>query len=464
MIWKEQRNKRAKVVTDRPMPGDRAMACCVFTLCIGAQEQVAHHYFVSRNNRKISDSQFQGNILMDMCSANYNPAISAIQFYSAILDGTHILSKVLYKLRACDDVAVMIAMQPKEAHLIRCSFVKSTNVSYIRHIHRFRVWPFTLSVTDDPRALVAKQESIGLEYCRSYACCVDRGHTRKLRTRTGTDPDVHAMRSLGVLSPKSTRLNRRMSNNLDCTTDDIDLRHGRGKKNASKANVWAYVVPKYITQEARSSFADVLAEFGDIGEPLAKSKKPKKRRKHRTSTELSLSGCWTGIQVYHAKKAYAHKLSNAKVHTVSKPYWAVCKAEYCDPEAVSPEEVARCELIASAERAREESLESLKRTIKQQRAELDPDQSSQFIPGDDKCFSLVPWVGGQAGQQYCDVSGVRRNSVQPLNRDRYEDTSTHRNYPSKPHHLANPPATPPQPPPRRQQPNQTEKQLSSPPL
>jgi hypothetical protein len=313
--WHALAGSRIAYVRDRIMVPSKQFGITLQAILVGCQDSLAYKHFAG------------GVTLFDYVSDVKNQCMPALQFYPSLLVGEHAAGKLLAMACGYQHTYQLYRFVPAEGNRFRSATVGASMRTYIRHIYRFKKFPWPLALIGDPEVSEATKDDVGAWFCLVCENRLDIGMGRPLRKMTGTD--LAQIRATGILSPFWRRVIYLWADQLvDVDTDDLEIMHGRSKNQSCDLNRWELVAARGVNDTLRQKFRqgaqDRREDRGANPEPTTKATGPACRgRSHKS-----------GLQLFHKLCAARDKeLGVLRSNPVSKTYWAIVRTEW---DALSP--------------------------------------------------------------------------------------------------------------------------------
>ena len=161
--WHAMVGKHVQSVSSELFSPEQRAPTALLGFTIEAAEMVTFWYM--RHSSVEGGNNDEVPPLMDLLWEEKSPATVALQFYSGILTGKHLIVVCLCQM---DGFATLVAMQrwkPEHANRIRCVMVTAGFFIWLRHVWRVMLWPQKLVITADTRRPRSDRLAVADDFC-----------------------------------------------------------------------------------------------------------------------------------------------------------------------------------------------------------------------------------------------------------------------------------------------------------
>ena len=237
--WREKVGARTRIVREQLFTEPARFMCVLKCILIGAMEELSHFYFGAQKRRK----QHTPALMYDIISDVHSPVTVVLQFLSACLQVP--LQPCLLLLLAVSKVSSFEALSehhPERADAFRVGSVAAATVATLRHLWRFKQWPFPLAIVPDRRRTREEKVATLTTFVAGCDKCPDPGFGARIRARC---PTVAALLSTGCEKAIADWVEMHDLMNAPC-----EVRHARSKRSISTSSRASLMLAKGVLSDA----------------------------------------------------------------------------------------------------------------------------------------------------------------------------------------------------------------------
>ena len=256
--------------------------------------------------------------LMDLLWEEKSPATVALQFYSGILTGKHLIVLCLCQI---DGFATLVAMQrrkPENANRIRCVMVTAGFFIWLRHVWRVMVWPQKLVITADTRRPRSDRLAVADEFCDACKWCLDPAHSKKVRKQIRVPADL--------LEEPWTCRHKALARLHTLTNHACELEHARAKRQCTSQTHFAFMAARGMCLQHSDAGKAALSLEDKADRSTVMLNDDPQTHSERPRYFPNIAMWW------HNHCSRRDKIAGCKHRVASKEYWAKCNKDLDDME------------------------------------------------------------------------------------------------------------------------------------
>ena len=223
--------------------------------------------------------------------------------------------------------------KPGSAHLVRKSACLISAWTFIRHINRWKQWPFPLAITADSRRPAIEREEVARNFaaCKKCKFCVDAGHGRRIQR--------HVRRAgwAWLMGERAQLIHKEFARMFDTQTDCRERKHAEHKRQLSSQTQLDHFVSRSFVMDSQMVTRQVRQAQSAQAIVPAPPALPAPAIT-RTPAFRSLTTWW------HHKCVLRDKTLDLRPNPCTKEYWKSVKDELAQmPDDVKEQEVLAME-------------------------------------------------------------------------------------------------------------------------